>query len=128
MSNKIPKDLQHLSNRELLTLEDQILLKNELQPENRSFFTQSRLIIYFLAILLFCFAQIILSPIFKILGFQNNPLAIFLYVGFLIGSVFVASSIWERLGLYPRYWTRTALHYWPITLPITIYASYLLRR
>jgi hypothetical protein len=78
MSNKISKNLQDLSNRELLALEDKILLKNELRSEDRAFFTQSRLVIYFLAILFFCLMQILLSPIFTILGLQNNPLAIFL--------------------------------------------------
>jgi hypothetical protein len=127
MNHKIPADLQRLSDRELLALEDQILLNNELR-ENRTFFTQSRLIIYFLAIVLFGLALIILSPVFHSLGLQNNPLSILLYVGCLMGSVFVASNLWERLGLHPRYWVRTALHYWPITLTMAIYIGYFLKR
>jgi hypothetical protein len=127
MSNKISQDLHSLSNRELLALEDKILLKNELRSEDRAFFTQSRLVVYFLAILFFCLMQILLSPIFTMLGLENNPLAIVLYVGCLMGSVFAASSLWAQLGLYPRYWIRTALHYWPLTLTLAIYI-YLLRR
>jgi hypothetical protein len=127
MSRKNPQDLESLSDLELLILEDKLLLENELLPSDRpwpavgAFFTVSRLVIYFLATLLFSVSLLLLTPVFTVLGLQNNPLAIFLYVGCLVGCTFVAIAIWERIGLYPRYFVRTALHYWPVTFSILVY-------
>jgi predicted ABC-type exoprotein transport system permease subunit len=115
------QNLNRLSNQALLVLEDELLLRNELATAARSFFHPGRLVIFFLAIVLSMIFLLLLNPLFIILGQQNNPFSIFLYLGCLIGSLFAAQFLWQRVGFYPRYVMRTALHYWPITFPILIY-------
>ncbi len=120
MTQPPTSDLDRLSNLALLQLEDELLLKNELATSARSFVSPGRLVIFFLAALLFVLLLLLLSPIFAVLGRQNNPLSTIFYLGCLAGGLFVAEWLWRRMGVYPRHLIRTALHYWPVTFPVVV--------
>lgn len=111
-------DLNQLSDWELLRLEDKLLLQHELAPALLSLFSPGRLVINFLALLLFLLLLFLLHLLFIALGQQSTPLLIFIYVGCLAASVLLAQTIWESMGLYFRLVIRTVLHYWPVVVAI----------
>lgn len=123
-------DLNQLSDQELLTLEDKLLLQNELDHSPLALFSPGRLAITFSGLLLFLLYLLLLSfglAALTQLNIPVYPLAIFLYVGCLAAGLFSAQALWRRMGLYPRVIVRTLLHYWPVTFTIAAYLFYLFR-
>jgi len=111
------KDLREMSDDELFFYEDCLLLKNELSTEFRIRASGGRLVVFVLSALFFAAYMAAMAIFAKSIPEQQRPL--FTFPGFFLalglGAV-TGHMLWKHVGAHVRFWIRSALHYWPVTL------------
>ncbi len=118
-------DLDTMSDDELATLEDQLLLDNELDLSKNARFTAGRAVVWVMTIISVVIALALLSR----LPTRNlGPLNIPLYLIALGVGAAAAHWLWGAAGRHLRGAVRLLLNYWPIVLYVGAQVFVLLRK
>jgi hypothetical protein len=123
------RTLQRMSYGELVQLEDELLLKNELQTALRIRFTAGRVVLLLLGLVLwglfFFVAALLLKGVNEQLRGLLDAVAVFVTLGL---AVYAAQRVWSAMGTGPRMFVRYALHYWPVLAVLGASAAVYFRR
>lgn len=109
--------LREMSDDELFYYEDSLLLKNELSTEFRVRASGGRLVVFIFSVLFFAIYMAVMAIFAKNIPEQQRPL--FTFPGFFLAfglGIFTGHMLWKHIGANARFWIRSALHYWPVTL------------
>ena len=116
--------LQRMSYGELVQLEDDLLLKNELQQVLRIRFTAGRVVLFLLIAMLwlafFVVAALAVHRVNEQLRGLLETVAVFVTLGL---AVYSAQRVWSAIGTGPRMLFRYALHYWPVLVVLAATAA-----
>ena len=107
--------LQKMSYSELVLLEDDLLLKNELNSTMRIRFTAGRFVLLVLGAILW--GLTFLPGIFWIRTIHRElqGLASFAWVFISLGiAAVLVGKVWRSIGVAPRMIIRYSVHYWPV--------------
>ncbi len=123
------KVLREMSDEELFFYEDSLLLKNELSTEFRIRASGGRFVVFVLSAVFFAASMAALAVLAKSIPEQQRPL--FTFPGFFLAlglGVVLGHMVWKHIGAHPRFWIRSALHYWPVTLYVFAMTALLFKK
>lgn len=123
------KALREMSDDELFFYEDGLLLKNELSTEFRIRASGGRFVVFVLSALFFAVYMMAMAIFAKSIPEQQRPL--FTFPGFFLAlglGVVTGHMVWKHIGAHTRFWVRSALHYWPVTLYLVAAAALLFKK
>lgn len=111
--------LQRMSYRELVELEDALLLKNEVQQVIRIRFTAGRFVLFLLGATMWGVLVALTAVATRGLPDDLRGMVSFVAVFVTLGlSVYLSQRVWQAIGTGPRMFFRYALHYWPVLLVV----------
>lgn len=122
-------ELRQMSAEELFYYEDDLLLKNELSTQYRIRATGGRFVVFVMSALFFALFMGIMAALSTKIPEQQRPL--FTFPGFFLAfglGLFVGHRLWKIFGPHARFWIRSALHYWPVTLYVFGMIVYLFKK
>ncbi|MBL7687317.1 MAG: hypothetical protein JNJ49_04740 [Bdellovibrionaceae bacterium] len=123
------KVLREMSADELFFYEDSLLLKNEMSTEFRIRASGGRLVVFVLSAVFFAAYMMAMAIFVKSIPEQQRPL--FTFPGFFLAlglGAFTGHMLWKHIGANARFWVRSALHYWPVTLYLVAAAALLFKK
>lgn len=122
-------ELRAMSDEELFYYEDALLLKNELTSKFRIRATGGRFVVFAVSALFFALYLGVMAVLAK--GIPEQQRALFTFPGFFLAlalGVVTGHLLWKRVGPYPRFWIRSALHYWPVTLYLIALLAFVFKK
>ncbi|MBK7893014.1 MAG: hypothetical protein IPJ84_19815 [Bdellovibrionales bacterium] len=123
------KVLREMSDDELFFYEDSLLLKNELSTEFRIRASGGRFVVFVLSALFFAAYMAAMAVFAKSIPEQQR--ALFTFPGFFLAlglGVVTGHMLWKHIGAHARFWIRSALHYWPVTLYVVAMTALLFKK
>lgn len=114
----IYEELNSLSNRELIDLEDTLLLEREMDSQMRIRHTGGRFVLLVLTGIIWLLLTMTMASKLTQMTIKSNLHGIVSVVGFFVSfglSVFLSHLIWRKAGVGTRVFIRNAVHYWPVT-------------
>ncbi|OYZ17510.1 MAG: hypothetical protein B7Y39_15135 [Bdellovibrio sp. 28-41-41] len=114
----IYEELNSLSNRELIDLEDTLLLEREMDPQMRIRHTGGRFVLLMLTGIIWLVLTMTMASKLTQMTIKSNLHGIISVVGFSVSfglSVYLSHLIWRKSGVKTRVFIRNAVHYWPVT-------------
>ena len=110
-------DLETMSDAALATLEDQLLLENELDLSKNAQLSVGRVVVFVLSIV---FIVILMALYSRLPTEKLGPLNIPLYLGCLAGGAILGHLTWQHAGQGVRTVTRWVVGNWPVLLVIVV--------
>lgn len=125
----IYEELRSLSNRELVDLEDTLLLEREMDPKMRIRHTGGRFVLFVLTATIWILLTMTMTAKLNQMTIKTQLHGLISVSGFfvLFGlSVFLSHLIWRKVNVTTRVFIRNAIHYWPVTLCFIVGVSIIL--